>query len=264
MPGRYSNDDPDSEADEESVDVSIDAGEYDESEYDESVRDDDEEEEEQPKRPRRRQSHSNSGGGNSRSLPRRSKSFQDDGITDRRIRRPDSKVRSSEGSTRGSRGLPRRSKTFDEKRSSARMPRRESSTLDKEAIASNRARRLRAMGDGGKGPVRLMRMSESLRVDSKKNLLEDSVSDHNEDEGGEEKKDEKPRERKPPRRSFSNDLAPEEQQYARTAARGVTRSRSLKAERPNLDKASKNVAARLGKLSSTTSERPKGMSGLKF
>ena len=166
MPGRYSNDDPDSGGDNESVDVSIDAEYVSESEYSEE----EEEEIEQPKKPRRRGSHSNTRGGDKpRRLPQRSKSFQDDGLG--KLKRPPKRSESTSGGPGRSRGLPRRSKTFDSNRNSIRMPRRETSTLDKEAIASNRARRLRAMGDGGKsgGPVRLMRMSESIRSDSKKN-----------------------------------------------------------------------------------------------
>lgn len=281
MPGKYSSRDQSDSEDEGSVDISIDQDYHSESEYDESFREEEDEPEEEV-RPKRRQSSrglgGSGGGGSSRrkkGLPRRSKSFQED---DRRSSsRPEGSSRGGRRSSQmgdsggggggggGGRRLPRRSKTFDANRASVRMPRRETSgILDKEAIASNRARRLRAMGDGGGKDVKLMRRSSSFRTDSKRNLLGESFNNGELDESEEKKKDDHGSRRKPMRRTTSNDLsalAPEERQYARTAARGVTRSKSLKAERPNLDRASKNVAARLGKLKVSSNDAP---TGLKF
>lgn len=281
MPGRYSSRNHSDSEDEGSVDISIDQDYQSESEYEESFREDDDEPEPE-ERPKRRQSSSRglggSGGGSSsrkkKGPPRRSKSFQED---DRRLSsRPEGSSRGGRRSSHvgdsgggGGRRLPRRSKTFDATRASVRMPRREtSSILNKEAIASNRARRLRAMGDGAGKDVKLMRRSSSFRTDSKRNLLGDSFNNGELDESEEKKKDDHSTRRKPMRRSTSNDLsalAPEERQYARTAARGVTRSKSLKAERPNLDRASKNVAARLGKMRVSSNDAPIGApTGLKF
>lgn len=114
--------------------------------------------------------------------------------------------------------------------------------------------------------MNLLRRSQSFRGPGKsKSLLEEE----NEDDDAEEKEDNKkggdkePRRRLPPR-TKSNDLSslpPEERQYARTAARGVTRSKSLKAERPNLDKASKNVASRLQAMRTTGAGTPSRSSG---
>ena len=212
-----------------------------------------------------------------RQLPRRAKSF--DGDTRFGGMRGGAQERSFRGSSRSggdrpsgsshSRRMPPRSNTFDySTQSSSRSlggpkMRRDSATkIDKEAIASNRARRLRAMGGGGPGgeKVKLLSRSQSFTNRSSKSS---EVTDDG--EGGKDK--EKSRgTRKPLQRQKSglSELPPEEQQYARTAARGVTRSKSLKAERPNLDKASKNVANRLQAMGSTDSGARKSGSSSRY
>lgn len=277
MPNTYSedHDDEDDYSDiDESVAESVGIDEASDYEDDESVEEFSEEEEEEVDRRASKGRGSRGGpppprGAPRRQLPKRSKSYDGDtrfasmrvsengggGSGERSMRGSSGSGDRPSGSSH-SRRPPPRSKTFDySSQNSSRSlggpkMRRDSNTkIDKEAIASNRARRLRAMGGGGAGnKVKLLSRSQSFSNRSSKPLVE------NDDGDGDDGKSEKRGTRKPMRRSKSglSELPPEEQQYARTAARGVTRSKSLKAERPNLDKASKNVANRLQAMRSTS------------
>ena len=295
MPNRYSNDDEyddDASDADESVDASV--GIDSDFEDDDSVEDvseeyDDDDDQDDRQRNRHR------GGGNGRGttppaaknaaprgqLPRRSKSFDGD---DRfgNARGGGSRSGDRPGGSSHGRRLPPRSKTFDyNTQNSSRSlggpkMRRDgaTATLDKEAIASNRARRLRAMGEGGGAKVNLLRRSQSFtnRGSKGSDLLGENGSDEEGDgkdkkDGGKDDGKSKRGARKPIKRTNSNDLSslpPEEQQYARTAARGVTRSKSLKAERPNLDKASKNVANRLNAMRSSGEKDSAGRASSRY
>jgi hypothetical protein len=258
MPNNYSKDDDDDydSQEEGSVAASVDIdSEYEESEAEGS--EEEQEEEQNDRRQRRPPERSNSPP--RRLPPRRAKSFQEDTILSRQggsHRGASTSHRSGDGR----RGLPVRSQSHDGGHNNSmssmrsaggpRMPRRElsKSSHDKDAIASNRARRLRAMGDGPKnGKVQLLRRSQSFRgPSSKSNSL---LVDVEEEGGADDNKEEGTK--RGDRRTTSNDLsklAPEERQYARTAARGITRSKSMIAEKPNLEKASNAVANRLSKM----------------
>lgn len=197
--------------------------------------------------------------GSRRQLPARSKSFDGDSRL-KSVRGGNGGERSTrpERNTGGNRRIPPRVKSLDT--GGPKMRRNSGSKIDREAVASNRARRLRAMGESSGAKVTLLRRSQSFSNRGSKKLSLVGETD-NDDDDNDEKSDEEgidgksgdksKRTKKPPRRSTSNDykaLPPEEQQYARTAARGVTRSKSLKAERPNLEKASRHVADRLQAL----------------
>ncbi|CAB9530341.1 expressed unknown protein [Seminavis robusta] len=243
MPNGYSNegdDDYDSQ-DDESVAISVDIdSEYEGSDGEYSEAENNEEEDNH--RHRR-------GGGHGKGPPRRSKSFQEDHL--RGSHSGQGRDSHHHHGREGGRRPPPRSKTFDGGHNSMRslggprMPRRENSKtkLDKEAIASNRARRLRAMGEStGDRRVQLLRRSQSFKGDKK------SGASLTRDKDDEEKKDEGRRAPRRPNSKESSALPEEDQQYARTAARGVTRSKSLKAERPNLTKQSSQVMSRLNKM----------------
>jgi hypothetical protein len=168
-------------------------------------------------------------------------------------------------------GYGREQSTRSMNTSGPRMPRRENSrseVLDKEARASNRARRLRAMGEGSSDTknVRLLRRSQSFASrspNSSSHSLSDTASEHHpkdptkeggEENSGEEKKGDESPVRKTPSRSNSGlQISPEEQQYARTAARGITRTKSLRAERINIDATTKSVANKLQSMRSAAS-----------
>ena len=284
MPNKYAKDHDDdddySEAD-ESVAESVGIDEGSDFEDDESV-EEFSEEEQVDRRAARRGSRGTQPPPPPRSaprrqLPKRSKSFDGDtrfesmrgggGGGERSSSRSGDRPSGSSHSRRP----PPRSKTFDySTQSSSRSlggpkMRRDSaanSKMDKEAIASNRARRLRAMGGASSGAgdkVKLLTRSQSFsNRSSKASSLMDGL-DGGEGDGNDDDNDEKSkRTRKPIKRTTSSsysELPPEEQQYARTAARGVTRSKSLKAQRPNLDKASKNVANRLQAMRVSSGEK---------
>lgn len=162
---------------------------------------------------------------------------------------------STDGTTPKGRRPPPRSKSFDGDRpglgygreasvrslGGARM-RREGSqrqVVDKDARADARARRLRAVGQGPKN-CQLLRRSQSFSNRSSGAKL--NISDHSEEkkEGGPD------RERKVPERSNSGfSTTDEDRQYARTAARGVTRCKSLRGEKINIDNTTKSVASKL-------------------
>ena len=287
MPNKYAKDHDDdddySEADESVAEsVGIDEG-SDFEDDDESVEDVSEEEEEVDRRTQRRASRGTpppARGAPRRQLPKRSKSFDGDTRFGSMRGGGGGAERSSSRdrpSTSGSSQSRPRSKTFDYSTQSSsrslggpkmRRDATANSKIDKEAIASNRARRLRAMGGGASGAgdkVKLLTRSQSFSNRSSKASSLMDGSDGGEGDGNDDEKDEKSkRTKKPIKRTNSSglsELPPEEQQYARTAARGVTRSKSLKAERPNLDKASKNVANRLQAMRGATSSKDTSSSG---